>query len=1001
MAYDPGGDGGDPFPDDAPPPPPPPGYAAGPAREPSPVRPKPLDLELFYEKDFLFDRDPNKGRRAPPLGEGSFGVAYKGMLRRVTPVVIKVLKEGPGANRQSLVKALVKEVESWQRFAHDNVLRFHGYCIEHLALVSDFADGGDLQGVLKDLKESGRPDAFPMPGFKKCLLQVAQGMQYLHSMNILHCDLKPANVMIRNGAYMIADFGFSTLRDFAGTSTAGTPAYMPPEALRVPPASRGKHADVYSFGVIAYEVVCGEVPNVDLVLRFAAMRRSGTPLRRPYETAGDDQTWHMIQICTDVDPLDRPFFDELLADLTDTGVSEAGGIGPPRGAPPPGDASNRILLQVANRNYGPPGHEKNLPMALESVALLQTVLVLFYGFSGKPLTDHSAHAIRTAARPALSSLRSATGTSIVHLVGHGGDRQGRFVFEGVPSAGTESEVPAEDSTVDLERDIISQIPTDHRGLVVVLLDCCRGSMGTEDRPFDVDRNNVVVGFAARHGEKAYGCLYTFVLAEELWKRFDRQDKSFTWRELLDDVRDRIVEGTATARGLAQGTESANAPLVQKPRHMNLGHGQVDLGLEAHKLRPDPKSSYAIEGVVQGLAGAFQKRSSELYNQDALQQTYPLAAYVEDLFTSQYKLEMTFEDGTTWHGDRSQWTAVDLILELCRTSELYGDKEVVQARLLFSPHQRAYNTSGLFLHQPHQMVFAFMKGAVVSCYNVAPMMVVGSESQPVFLLEGSMTDVSIAAMTYDPGRDGGDLDLPDAPPFLAPPGGVGSSVRETSPFRPKPADLLISYRDEIELDRDPDTSEPVKLGSGAFGVVYKGKLRRDTPVAIKRLQRSGPHWRLLEEMAKEVELWQLLRDDNVLGVHGYCADPFAVVYEFADGGDLKGMLDRVNDAHAFPWKGGIDCLLQVAQGMRYLHSKNVLHCDLKPANILICRGQFKITDFGLSTLRDLAGTSTAGTFGYTPPEALRSPPAPRDKPGDVYSFGMIAYEVSFFRIWFEA
>ncbi|KAI9010213.1 kinase-like domain-containing protein [Hyaloraphidium curvatum] len=304
MADDSAGGGRDSLRPDAPQTPPPPGHGARAAREASPVRPRPHDFELFFDKDFVFERDPDTHRRRK-LGEGAFGVAYKAVLRRVTPAVVKVLKEGPRTDRRTLATALVKEVENWQRLADDNVLRFLGYCIEPLALVSEFADGGDLEHVLKDLKESGRPNTFPMPGFKKCLLQVAQAMRYLHSMDILHCDLKPANIMIRGGIYKVADFGFSTLRDLAGTSTAGTPAYLPPEALQTQAGTRSKAADVYSFGVIAYEVACGQLPNMDRVRSIA----EGSPLSRPYEIANDDQAWHLMSICTDVDPFDRPLFE--------------------------------------------------------------------------------------------------------------------------------------------------------------------------------------------------------------------------------------------------------------------------------------------------------------------------------------------------------------------------------------------------------------------------------------------------------------------------------------------------------------------------------------------------------------------------------------------------------------------------------------------------------------------------------------------------------------------
>ncbi|KAI9010242.1 kinase-like domain-containing protein [Hyaloraphidium curvatum] len=247
------------------------------------------------------------------------------------------------------------------------------------------------------------------------------------------------------------------------------------------------------------------------------------------------------------------------------------------------------------------------------------------------------------------------------------------------------------------------------------------------------------------------------------------------------------------------------------------------------------------------------------------------------------------------------------------------------------------------------------------------------------------------MADDPGDDGGDFLPGDVLPLPPPPGGVASSVQESTPVGPKPANFLLSYYDDLKLDMNE--LEPVKLGEGKFAVAYRAKLRGAIPVAVKRLKDTRSKEKLREELTKEVETWQQLSDDNVLRFRGYCMEPLALVSDFADGGDLHGVLEKVRLANAFPWAGRRECLLQVARGMLYLHSMDVLHCDLKPANILIRLGVYKIADFGLSSLRNLAGASTAGSPAYMPPESLRRPPAKRDKPADVYSFGVIAYEMS--------
>ncbi|KAI9024169.1 hypothetical protein DFJ74DRAFT_73921 [Hyaloraphidium curvatum] len=786
------GPGEDPRPLGEQPLPPPPAAAAGSVLRDG-VRVERPDFFLSFRDHVELDTDLET-LQPVKLGEGAFGVAYRAKLKRATPVAVKILHQRPGADRQKLLQGLKAEVEVWQKLRDRNVLIFHGYCDDPPAMVSELASGGDLDRLLRELRASGRPDCFPISGFKDCLLQVARGMRYLHSNDILHCDLKPANILVDHGVYKVADFGLSTLRDLAGRSSAGTRSYLPPETLRSPPAPRDKPGDVYSFGMVAYELACGERPPVNRV-EFLISGSSLAP-GPPYAISDDQQAWRLMTACTHVESFLRPSFFAIVQSL-ESALSEPrievpapqshmlspsvgnapssslaqGGSVPDVSsllAPDVGSlslpnvsslsmaatgrpekeerAADRIVLQVANGGYGPTDHPKNLPMASESVDLLRTVLVSFYGFHGSPSYDQSAAAIRTAACPALSSLGAAQGTSIVHLVGHGGDRQGRFVFEGVSSPATDGTPPADRNTLDLERDIIKQIPKEHRGLVVVLLDCCRGSVGTEDRPFNVDRDNVLLGFAARHGEKAYGCLYTFVLAEQLWKRFDRQEQGFTWRALLDDVDQRIVAGTAVAAAFPQGGPPTGPAFVQQPRHVNLGRGHVDWEKDSFRLNPRSKTTDAKEYRQRARLGEeFRLRAQDLQDLEKLQQSYPLATYMEDLFTGEYRLEMVFWDGRTWEGSHRTWTATDLLLELYRTCGSYRDASVSVVRLLCSSEPRLYDTRGLVLRDSHQMVFGFVKEAVLESYRDTRDPTATGQLETMFLLDHSLSNRGAAPL----------------------------------------------------------------------------------------------------------------------------------------------------------------------------------------------------------------------------------------------------------------
>jgi serine/threonine protein kinase len=491
------------------------------------------------------------------------------------------------------------------------VLRFHGYSLTPPALVSDFADGGDLRGLLDAAKKrsesSGGPEHMPHELGLRFLLHVALGMRYLHSRDVLHCDLKPENILIRGGMAKVGDFGLSAIRnamtgDSGGSATRGTLKYLPPEAFDTPPI-RDKRGDVFAFGVIAHEVLVGRSPYATLDANgICNSLVTRLEFNKPFDF-NEEKYWNLIRGCTSPTPFERLPFSELWKILEEkwcidsgpilaneqllasqsaetlpiqvSGSSSASTVLPSSLVNViPGELPlrNRIVLQVGNGNYGPPDDPKYLPMAGQSVDLFNAVLGLFYGFTGSPEYDLGAPKIRELASSALRTLKDSKGTDVVHLVGHGGDLNKAFVFEGIPGG---QAVSPQERTVDLETDIVSRIEPSRERLVVALLDCCRSTMGTDDRPFNVDRDRVVIGFAAGHGQKAYGCLYTFLLAEELWKRFDRQDDPFSWRSLLEELQRIIISGTALAAQASGFSRSGSKIDTQAPQFRELGTEKVD------------------------------------------------------------------------------------------------------------------------------------------------------------------------------------------------------------------------------------------------------------------------------------------------------------------------------------------------------------------------------------------------------------------------------------------
>jgi serine/threonine protein kinase len=186
----------------------------------------------------------------------------------------------------------------------------------------------------------------------------------------------------------------------------------------------------------------------------------------------------------------------------------------------------------------------------------------------------------------------------------------------------------------------------------------------------------------------------------------------------------------------------------------------------------------------------------------------------------------------------------------------------------------------------------------------------------------------------------------------------------------------------------------KLGAGGFGVVYRGRWRDTTSVAIKTLHSATKETR--REMAAEAKVWTGLRHDNIIPLFGWCMTaehPF-LVCPLMTGGDLAGY---VRDHHDdFGLGNRVALLWDVSKGVHYLHgcAPPIIHRDLKALNCLVdaSNGRVMVSDFGFAKAKEAgAKAEDGGTVRWMAPELL-------DKSGqaseasDAYAFGMIIFEV---------
>ncbi|MEM7352563.1 MAG: protein kinase, partial [Acidobacteriota bacterium] len=186
----------------------------------------------------------------------------------------------------------------------------------------------------------------------------------------------------------------------------------------------------------------------------------------------------------------------------------------------------------------------------------------------------------------------------------------------------------------------------------------------------------------------------------------------------------------------------------------------------------------------------------------------------------------------------------------------------------------------------------------------------------------------------------------------------------------------------------------EVGEGGFGKVYRGRdPQLERAVAIKTCATRDPLLR--QRFAREARIAARLQHPKIVTVHDFGEEaglPF-LVQELLAGEDLDRHSAR---GEVLSLESKVDVLLQIAQGMAYAHHQGVLHRDIKPGNIrLLADDQIKIMDFGIACLlheeQRLTGEHmTVGTIGYIAPEQLTG--SPLDERSDVFSFGVLAYEL---------
>lgn len=256
--------------------------------------------------------------RSDRAGRGGFGEVFRGMWAGQYVAVKEVRDTSPTDGE---VCNFILEIALLSTLSHPNIVRFWRGCVDlrggqrTLLLITEWMD----QGVLSELLHEDTEAVLTKDQSYVVASMVARGAGYLHEVGVLHLDLKSPNVLLNTSFQVkLCDFGLAKIREQVGANTTllgVSPVWAPPEMFDDSHGGITEKADVYSFGIIVFELFAREIPFSEIGQQMQLTRAKAMGQMPKFPAGLDCETIDFLRLCLDKRPGNRPSMQAAMDNL--------------------------------------------------------------------------------------------------------------------------------------------------------------------------------------------------------------------------------------------------------------------------------------------------------------------------------------------------------------------------------------------------------------------------------------------------------------------------------------------------------------------------------------------------------------------------------------------------------------------------------------------------------------------------------------------------------------